>query len=62
MVLKLYEMTDTEKTLCNLWLIFYNLLQKEAKAAKKSWDELGISLNHTIEGNRTKVFQIEKMK
>ncbi|VDK68832.1 unnamed protein product [Litomosoides sigmodontis] len=55
---------DKMKATMNTFMSDYNIsfLAKEAKAAKKSWDELGISLNHTIEGNRTKVFQLEKMK
>ncbi|KAM3721561.1 DC-STAMP domain-containing protein [Dirofilaria immitis] len=35
---------------------------KEAEAAKKSWEELGISINHTIERNRTKTFRLGRMK
>uniref|UniRef100_A0A915Q0R5 Dendritic cell-specific transmembrane protein-like domain-containing protein n=1 Tax=Setaria digitata TaxID=48799 RepID=A0A915Q0R5_9BILA len=37
----------------------YNIsfLAKEAKAAKKSWEELGISMNHSMERNRTQMFQ-----
>ncbi|KAL3998062.1 DC-STAMP-like family protein [Acanthocheilonema viteae] len=55
---------DKMKAALNTVMNDYNIsfLVKEAKAAKKSWDELGISLNHTIEGNRTQMIQLEKMK
>ncbi|VDM20805.1 unnamed protein product [Wuchereria bancrofti] len=43
-------------------LIYDSYEKKEARAAKKSWDEFGISLNHTIEDNCTQTFQLEKMK
>ncbi|CAG9536992.1 unnamed protein product [Cercopithifilaria johnstoni] len=55
---------DKMKTTMNTVMNDYNIsfLVKEAKAAKKSWDELGFSLNHTIESNRTQTFQFGKMK
>uniref|UniRef100_A0A0R3RFC4 DC_STAMP domain-containing protein n=1 Tax=Elaeophora elaphi TaxID=1147741 RepID=A0A0R3RFC4_9BILA len=55
---------DKMKATVNTVMGDYNIsfLVKEAKAAKNSWDELGISLNHTIESNRTQMFQLEKMK
>uniref|UniRef100_A0AAF5Q0P0 Dendritic cell-specific transmembrane protein-like domain-containing protein n=1 Tax=Wuchereria bancrofti TaxID=6293 RepID=A0AAF5Q0P0_WUCBA len=55
---------DKMKAAMNSAVNDYNIsfLAKEARAAKKSWDEFGISLNHTIEDNCTQTFQLEKMK
>ncbi|KAK6106689.1 DC-STAMP-like family protein [Brugia pahangi] len=55
---------DKMKAAMNSVVNDYNIsfLAKEARAAKKSWDEFGISLNHTIEDNHTQTFQLEKMK
>ncbi|KAM3721562.1 DC-STAMP domain-containing protein [Dirofilaria immitis] len=55
---------DKMKTAMNTVMNNYNIsfLAKEAEAAKKSWEELGISINHTIERNRTKTFRLGRMK
>ncbi|VDO33925.1 unnamed protein product [Onchocerca flexuosa] len=52
------------KTAMNVVMNDYNIsfIVKEAKVAKKTWEELGISVNYTVESNRTKMFELEKMK
>ncbi|VDK64715.1 unnamed protein product [Onchocerca ochengi] len=55
---------DKMKAAMNFVMDDYNIsfIVKEAKAAKKTWEELGISVNYTVESNRTKTFELEKMK
>ncbi|MCP9261158.1 BMA-SPE-42, isoform b [Dirofilaria immitis] len=39
-----------------------SLKSERSRSGKKSWEELGISINHTIERNRTKTFRLGRMK
>ncbi|VDN07095.1 unnamed protein product [Thelazia callipaeda] len=55
---------DKMKNTLNNVLDGYNMsfFIKEAKAAKKTWEEIGISINHTLEQNQTQSVQLQKMR